>query len=251
MKMKTLSVLAGVGAPLILTATAQAGFLGIELVTKEVPLGIGIDGLLVCNIYAVFDNSSLDQNGIRNDHMNAVAGTPGSQLTYQVIGGTFYQNPFGPFANSAPNSGLFGLYPSLAFDTFLTIGAKAFGPGFPPGGDQMVFTPNFPSFGPSSLRVTNGAYAVNPTQNQGDPFDPQWAGGADGRVLIAQLSTLDGTGISGTMVVQYTSDGKGGQQKVSFLRVPSPGALAVLGAAYVWPRRPRSRTSRSGSRCAA
>ena len=239
MKMKTLSVLAGVSAPLILTATAQAGFLGIEVVTKEVPLGIGVDGLLVCNIYAVFDNSSLDQNGIRNDHMNGVAGTFGSQLTYQVIGGTFYQNPFGTIV--APNSGLFDLHPSVEFDTFLTIGAKAFGPGFPAGPDQMVFTPDFPAFGASVLRWTNAAYAVNPSQTQGDPFDPQWAGGADGRVLIAQLSTLDGTGISGTMVVQYTSDGVGMDQKVTFFHIPSPGALALLGTVGVIGARRRRR----------
>ncbi len=168
-----------------------------------------------------------------------MAGIPGSQLTYQVIGGTFYQNPFGGIV--APNSAMFDLHPSLAFDTFLTIGAKAFGPGFPAGPNQMVFTPGFPSFGPSSLRVTNGAYAVNPSLSQGDPFDPQWAGGADGRVLIAQLSTLDGTGISGTMVVQYTSDGVGAQQKVSFFHVPSPGALALLGTVGLIGARRRRR----------
>ncbi len=64
---------------------------------------------------------------------------------------------------------------------------------------------------------------------------------ATAALLIGQFSTADGTGISGTMVVQYTSDGVGAQQKVSFLHVPSPGALALLGTVGLIGARRRRR----------
>ena len=78
MKMKTLSMLAGVGAPLIATASASAGFVGINTVIKENPFG-----LLVVNVYAEFDRPG-------EDFMQAVAGTANAPMLIQVIGGTFF-----------------------------------------------------------------------------------------------------------------------------------------------------------------
>jgi hypothetical protein len=51
MKVKTLSLLAGLGAPLILTGSTDAGFLGVYVTGKPNPYGIG-----VCSVYARFDN---------------------------------------------------------------------------------------------------------------------------------------------------------------------------------------------------
>ena len=68
MKIKTLSVLAGVGVPLMLTAHASAGFLGITAVGKPNEFG-----LIVCNVYAMFDRSG-------EDLMQAVAGTQKAPL---------------------------------------------------------------------------------------------------------------------------------------------------------------------------
>ena len=115
MKMKTLSLLAGVGAPLIATASAQAGFLGLKSVVKPNPF-VG----LVVNVYAIFDRP--DPGDGSGDHMVAVAGTPNAPMLIEVIGGVFYNSPFGN--DGAPSSAFFPVFPSLEFDTFVTIGVK-------------------------------------------------------------------------------------------------------------------------------
>ncbi len=108
MKVRTLSVLAGVSAPLILAGPSEAGFVGIQVVGKPNPFGF-----LVVNVYAIFDRPG-------QDRMNVVAGTPNAPLRIEVHNGTFYNNEFGD--DKAPSTFLVGLYPSLAFDTFVTIG---------------------------------------------------------------------------------------------------------------------------------
>ena len=66
MKTRTFLLLAGVGAPLILTGTSHGEFLGIKVVGKGNPYG-----LIVCNVYAIFDRPG-------EDFMQAVAGTSSS-----------------------------------------------------------------------------------------------------------------------------------------------------------------------------
>ena len=109
----------------------------------------------------------------------------------------------------------------------MTIGVKIPGPGGQPF-DDMVLT-NWPGFGDSVLTFTDAAWLVAPDASQGDPFDPVWAAG-DGRVLIGQFSTRDGSAIQGTMLLQYISNNVVGQSVVSFHHVPGPGALWLLGA---------------------
>ncbi len=216
MKASTLRLLVGVTTPLILGGRVHAGFTGISTVSKPNPWGI-----LTVNVYAEFDRPG-------EDHMVAVVATPMSPISVEVIGGTFYHHPFGtdrPPLNFIPVA-----FPSLFFDSFVTIGVKVVGPG--PGEqpfDDMVLS-NWPGFGDSVLLVTDGGWAVSPVDPQGDPFDPVWAAG-DGRVLIGQFSTLDGVGIQGTMLLQYISNDVAGQSVVSFFHVPGPGALWLLGAA--------------------
>ncbi|MHC4786629.1 MAG: hypothetical protein ACYTE6_11770, partial [Planctomycetota bacterium] len=79
MKVKTLLVLAGVSSPLIATASADAGFVGLKVV-KKIPNPVGI---LTMNVYAEFDNMG-------NDWFEGAAGTPNTPLTIGVVGGTFY-----------------------------------------------------------------------------------------------------------------------------------------------------------------
>jgi len=126
MKVKTLSVLAGISAPLIMTVTADAGFVGITTTAKP-----NAFNLYVVNVYAEFDNPG-------NDAMESVAGTPGNPLSISVVGGSFWNQPtFG--GDTAPNASLFGIVPSLAFDTFVTIGVKSTGPlGQPADGTTLV-----------------------------------------------------------------------------------------------------------------
>ncbi len=228
MKVKTLSVLAGVGAPLILTPHVSAAFLGITAVSKPNEFG-----LIVCNIYALFDRPG-------QDLFTKIAGTVDAPLLIQVLGGgTFYNHAFG--GDTAPNSAFFGGFPSLAFDTFVTIGVKALGANGQPT-DALIITPGFPTGITGTQLFTNeSGWAVTPDEPQGDPFNPDYVAG-NGAVLIAQFATADGTGFSGTMLVGGYSDGEGFQAIVSFFHVvPTPGTLTLLGTAGLLGARRRRR----------
>ncbi len=216
MKAATLRILIGVTTPLILTGSVKAGFTGISTTSKPNEFG-----LLVVNVYAEFDRPG-------EDLMQAVAGTYLTPLTIEVLGGTFYQSPFG--ADRPPQGPLVDVFPSLAYDTFVTIGVKCVGeaPGCQPK-DNMTISAGFPGFGPSVLMTSQAGWAVTPLEPAADPFNPDFFAG-DGRVLIGQFSTADGTGIEGTMLLQFVSNGVVGLDVVSFFHVPGPGALWLLGA---------------------
>ena len=221
MKVRTLSVLAGVGAPLILTGFADAGFLGIKVVGKDNPFGI-----LVCNVYAIFDRPG-------EDRMEAVAGTLNTPLRIEVHNGTFYNTP-NVGTDKAPSTFLISIFPSLAFDTFITIGVKAVGTaaGAQPK-DNMSIRPGFPVGITGSILETNSSgWGVASIYAQGDPFDSVNSFPGNGQILIGQYSTSNGTAISGTFLIQYTSNGVQFQlSAVSFFHVPGPGTLALLGLA--------------------
>ena len=57
--------------------------------------------------------------------MIAVAATPNALIDIEVIGGTFYNHPLG--GDEPPHHHLLPAFPSLAFDTFVTIGVKCVG----------------------------------------------------------------------------------------------------------------------------
>ncbi len=216
MKIKTLSMLAGVSAPLIATASAPAGFLGITSVVKG-----NTGDLIVVNVYANFDRPG-------EDFMQAVAGTELAPMLIQVIGGTFYNHALG--TDRAPLTSLVATYPSLAFDSFVTIGVKAVGDKGQPF-DLMTITPDFPvGITGTSLSTTLSGWAITPGSGADDPFNPDYFAG-DGRVLIGQFSTADGFAIGGTFLIQYVSNGRFESSVVSFFAVPTPGALALLGVA--------------------
>ncbi|MHC4827610.1 MAG: hypothetical protein ACYTEY_13720, partial [Planctomycetota bacterium] len=178
MKLRTLSVLAGVGVPLILTRSLEAGFTGVTVTGKPNPFG-----LFVCNVYAEFDNPG-------GDWMAAVAGIPAAPMSITVVGGSFWNHPtFG--GDTAPDSAWFGLYPSLAYDTFVTIGVKATGPlGQPVDNLELINMP-LPIAG-TSIQSSSAAWALFPFEPQGNPFDPINSYAGDGRILIGQFSTANG-----------------------------------------------------------
>ncbi len=112
MKVKNLWTLVGASAPLILTGSTPADFIGLTTVSKPNEFGIR-----VCNVYVEFD-----QPGV--DHIEGVAGTLNSPLTISVIGGSFFQHdPVG--TDTPPNPILFDFFPELRYDTFVTIGVKS------------------------------------------------------------------------------------------------------------------------------
>ncbi len=227
MKMKTLSLLAGVSAPLIMTASSDAGFLGVKATVKDHPLW------LVVNVYAIFDRPG-------TDHMIAVTGTPNAPLNISVQKGTFYQHAFG--TDRPPGAALVAAFPELAFDSFVTIGVKVLGPPPNQPTDAMLLTPTWPGFGPSTLEMTTDGWAVTPENAQGNPFDAVNSFPGNGQVLIGQFTSVTGTAILGTFRIDYVSNNKAGNQIVSFFAVPTPGVLALLGmAGLIGVRRRRRR----------
>ena len=224
MKMKTLSLLAGVSAPLILSAPSDAEFTGIKVTEKANPFG-----LLVFNVYAEFDSPGTDA-------MVAVAGTPKTPMLIEVAGGTFYNHVLGN--DNAPSPELIAAFPSLAFDSFVTIGKKT------STGDQLTITPTFPGVSGTSLSTNSSGWAVTPNNPQGNPFDAANSFPGNGQVLIGQFSTANGTGLSLAMLLQFVSNGQSGQVLFSFFHVPTPGALAMMGAAGLIGTRRRRRHRR-------
>ena len=229
MKAKTLSVLAGVTAPLILTGSVSAGFVGIKVVQKTDAQAFG---LFVCNVYAVFDRP--------DDEMVVVAGTPNNPLNIFVKQGKFYQDPEGnlltaPFTRLLPgDSGV------LAYDTFVTIGVKS--DDLFTTLDDVLATPLF-VFENDRLQTESGSWFILPFgPGNGGPGQPD----ENGQVLILQGSFIkDGIakGIAGTMLLSFTSNGVPGvQQVVSFdHQIPAPGVLPLLGLAGLMGTRRRRR----------
>ncbi len=202
MKARTFAVAAGVSVPLILGGSVSGEFLGIKTVGKDNPYG-----LLVVNVYAVFDRPG-------EDHMLSVSGTPQSPLLIQLNFGVFYNHPFG--GDTAPNPALVAAFPSLAYDSFVTIGKKD------STGDNTVITPGFPGVNGTQLLTNSSGWEVTPNDPQGNPFDAANSFPGNGQILIGQFSSTNGLGINGTMLIQFISNGVPGQAVVCFI---SPGGF--------------------------
>ena len=160
-------------------------------------------------------------------------------MLIQVLGGgTFYNHAFGSGSNHAPNVLLIDAFPSLAYDSFVTIGARSFSAEFP---DNTVITPGFPDLTGTQLFTTESGWAVTPIDPQGDPFNTDYSSG-NGQILIGQFATADGTGFSGTMLLRLVANGGVGQSIHSFYHVvPVPGAVGLLGMAALFGARRRRR----------
>ena len=210
MKITNLAVVLTCGATALIAGQAQAGFTGIELDVAESPFG------RVHDVYATFDSPA--------DLVLGVTGLPGLPLEI-TTDGTFYQNPLGN--DLSPNPALIAVHPSLAFDTFVTIGRMT------SAGDTTLLTPTWPGFGPSSLSTSfDGWVSAVP---QGVPIN--------GRVLLGRFTTVNATTFSGQITVAGIADQLPFEEFVQFSHtVPLPGALALLGMAGVVgaPRRRRS-----------
>ncbi len=225
MKIRCSMLVGGCCAPLILAAPASAAFTGLSTESRTNEFGI-----TVVSLYADFDQVG--------DELTAIAATPLSPLNISVIDGTFYQHALG--SDRAPIDALVATAPSLAYDTFVTIGVVLLGPTgqF----EDLSFTaPTWTGFGASSLESISSGWLVLPGSAQADPFNPNFIAG-DGRTLIAQLATTDGSGFEGSMLVQSVSGGLPGMTYASFSYVvPTPGTLVLLGLAGLASRRRRRR----------
>ena len=229
MKVRTLSMLASVSAPLIFSGSADAGFVGHKLVTIDNPFG-----LFVVRIYAIFDRPG-------QDRVEAIAGTVNTPMHIEVFGGSFYNTP-NVGTDQAPTTFQIGLFPSLAFDTFVTIGVKSVGTNGQPK-DNLTIPPGFPAgITGNVLETSESGWGVTPFEAQGDPFNAAASYPGNGQILIAQFTGTPGTfQMFGTFLLQYTSNGVSGQQSVVSFVVPAPGAFALLGLAGLCGTRRRRR----------
>jgi hypothetical protein len=175
-------------------------------------------------IFANFDAAS--------DELDAVFGDAQNGLLIETSS-SFYQNALGGNTSASINPALIPLFPSLALDSWVTIGLED-----STGNAMLNIGIDFSDFeAGGSIASDNGSWFATPD-------DPQVLAGADLRVMVGQFTMfgLD-SNVSGILNLQ----GKSGDfvtfqardQVFDFSMVPAPGALALLGLAGFVSRRRR------------
>ena len=193
------------------STTAFAGFQGISIDQAE----NGMAGLTTYRVYV-----DIDAGG----EVDAVYGDGDSALSIQSST-SFYQNAYGDYGT--PNAALFFVFPSLEFDSFVTIGLldDATDAMMDIGIDWTDFEDNG-----GAIYTDNGTWFATPDEAQ--------VREVNGRVLIAQLTT-DGD-LTGVVNLQGKNADLTNWNALGVeLVVPAPGAIALLGLAGVASRRRR------------
>ena len=209
--MKVLTLTASVGS-LILAGAASADFQGISYELSTNAYG---------NTIQVFVELEA------GDQLNAVYGDGDNALLIEAVGGSFYQNAFGGATSTLINPALFPVFPSLAYDSWVTIGLS----------DQVgnamlnigIDWANFEAGG--SFSTDNGSWFATPDDAQVYEIG--------GRVLIGQFTLIDGE-LSGQVNLQgKNADGSNWTVLAEQIGIPAPGAIALLGLAGIASRRRR------------
>ena len=206
----TIYASAGVGA-LLFAGFASAGYQGIsaELHAQS----------------AFGDTYRLYVDLDSGDRLDAVYGSSDNNLT---LGSTseLYQNNFGGNTSLNINPALLAVFSSLAYDSWVTIGAET-----DTGNALSIQSVNFG--GDPFAQTDNGSWYVTPDDAQGEEVG--------GRVLIAQL-TIAGGGSVEDLYGNLNFQGKladGSNWGAVDQWIPAPGALALLGLAGIAGRRRR------------
>ena len=178
--------------------------------------------LWTLSLYAEFTES--------NDQLNAVFGDSQSSLYIRSENG-FYQNPFGGPTSISINPALIPLFPSLEYDSWVTIGSEnqVDNAMLDIGIDWTEFENG------GNIETDNGVWFATPN-------DIQVMAGDDLRVLIGQFTTYGwDSQISGSLNLQ----GKKGDFQTFVARdqyfgwVPAPGTIVLLGIAGFFHERRR------------
>lgn len=266
MKVKHLSVLAGLAGTALIASPANAAFTGFVIESFDVGVdhassfvraawnaggGAGLDSW---RIYATFDTTGDALQGVFGDQ----GGTPDARRAFLNVSGTIfnvveathtfgaplhYNTPF--FAGSE-----FSSAPERGWDTFVTIGRFAGDTPtqFSTGSD--VETNNLQSNWDTSSVTAGIAWTV---VEVGVPSaaPPQAVVGVTGRLLVMQLTVSSGSLIQGNFGIQFKDPITGvvstlhddiGLGGLSYFEViPSPGAFALLGLAGLTGVRRRRR----------
>ena len=162
------------------------------------------------------------------DQVNAVYGEAGAALHIESST-SFYQNAFG--SQTPPSAALIAVFPSLAFDSFVSIGRLT-----DTDDGMLEIGIDWDAFEGSggAIDTDNGSWFATPDNAQ--VYE------VDGRVLIGQFTT-DGD-VSSIVNIQGKDDALNNWNAigVEFASgvIPAPGAIALLGmAGLVLPRRRR------------
>jgi len=217
------SISAAVVGSLLAVGTASAEFQGITIETVDNGMGLGTTYRVYVDVEA-------------GDQVDAIFGDGVDLLTLNgVDGASFYQNEFGGATSTSINSNFFAFFPSLEWDSYVTIGALH-ADGTPFGSNALLdIGIDFAAFeAGGTLSTDNGSWFATPADAQVYELD--------GRVLIGQF-TVDGD-IEGTINIQgKNADLTNWQERsISFSSavIPAPGAIALLGLAGLASRRRRS-----------
>jgi hypothetical protein len=214
---KTLSLTIAAGT--LIAGSAMADYTGLTF--EGVDNG---DGTWTARIYANFTAAT--------DELDAVFGDSQDSLSISSSGG-FYQNALGGATSLSINPALIPLFPSLAFDSWVTIGLEDM-----TGNNMLTIGIDYADFeAGGNIMTDNGSWFATPD-------DPQVLAGADLRVMVGQF-TMYGidSHVSGVLNLQgkvgdfETFQARG--QAFDFVLIPAPGALALLGLAGVVSRRRR------------
>ena len=195
-------------------ATAMADFQGISFTSSSTADGV---------VYQIYVDV------LAGDQLNAVYGDADNALSVDGTG-AFYQNAFGNHSVSGMNPALFGVFPSLLNDSYVTIGLET-----NVGNAMLDIGIDWAGFNAGGAIVTdNGSWFATPDDAQ--VYE------VGGRVLIGQFTVALGDHVFGTINLQGKngSDGENWTATgINFDTAPAPGALALLGLAGLAARRRR------------
>ncbi|HIO52402.1 MAG TPA: hypothetical protein EYN32_02040 [Phycisphaerales bacterium] len=216
---------------LIPTIMAAAATLTMSQVVIADYVGLSLEfedqgnGLYTMHVFADFTAST--------DQLNAVFGDAQSTLNISASNG-FYQNPFGGATSASINPALIPLFPSLAYDSWVTIGSEdnVDNAMLDIGIDWSVFESG------GNIDTDNGTWFATPD-------DSQVLAGDDLRVLIGQFTTYGfDSHITGVINLQ----GKVGEFETFVARdqyfgwIPAPSSIVFLAISGLFQRRRRSST---------
>jgi hypothetical protein len=216
MNIKTLSLTIAAGS--LIAGSSMADYTGLSYDSMD-----NGDGTWTAQIFANFSAAS--------DELDAVFGDAQSALLIETSS-SFYQNALGGSTSMQINPALLPLFPSLALDSWVTIGLTD-----STGNNMLTIGIDYTDFDAGgSIYSDNGSWFATPD-------DPQVLAGADLRVMVGQFTMygLD-SHVSGVLNLQ----GKSGDFETFQARdqafdfaLPAPGALALLGLAGIASRRRR------------
>ena len=196
---KVLALTAGMGS-LIIAGTASADFQGISHEVEVTAFGTMV------HVYVDVE---------AGDQLNAVYGDADNALHIGAGAGSFYQNAFGGPTVAGMNPAFFPIFPSLVYDSFVTIGLTT-----NVGNAMLDIGIDFAAFNAGgAIDTDNGSWFATPDD--------------------AQVFEVDGA-LEGNVNLQgKNADGSNWTVLGQDIALPAPGALALLGLAGVAARRRR------------